>query len=68
MKIIKYGPGWTPQTLTCGSCKSELEYTDTDVGVRAYSDYDCNPLGETHYVVCPICGLRNIIKRVDYDE
>lgn len=68
MRVIKYGPGWEPEILTCGSCKSELEYTYADVEVRAYSDDYCSPLGETHYVVCPICGLRNVIKRVDYDE
>ena len=68
MKIIKYGPGYIPQILICKSCKSELEYTDADVEVRVYSDYDYRTLGETHYVLCPLCGLRNIIKRVDYDE
>lgn len=68
MRVIKYGPGWKPQTLTCGSCKSELEYTDFDINVNVYSDYECCPVGETHYIVCPICGRQNVIKRVDYDE
>lgn len=68
MKIINYGPGLKPQILTCKSCKSELEYTDFDINVKVYSDYDCCLLGETHSVVCPVCGQRNIIKRVDYDE
>lgn len=68
MKVINYGPGWEPQTLTCKSCKSELEYTDFDVEVQVYSDYACNPLGKTHYVGCPICGLKNVVKRVNYDE
>ena len=68
MKIINYGPGYEPKTITCKSCKSELEYTDFDVEVKAYFDYDYCPVGETHYVVCPICGMKNIIKRVDYDE
>ena len=38
MKVIKYGPGWKPKLLTCASCKSELEYTDSDIEVRVRSD------------------------------
>lgn len=68
MKVTKYGPGWEPKTKTCKSCKSELEYTDFDVEVRVHSDFDGCPVCETHYIVCPICGMKNIIKRVDYDE
>ena len=66
MKVIKYGPGWKPQTLTCKSCKSELEYTDFDVKVNYRSDYMCHTVGSMHYVMCPVCGLQNILKEVDY--
>lgn len=68
MKVIKYGPGWKPHTLTCSSCKSELEYTDYDIRGNTRSDYTYNLYGLIHYVMCPVCGLWNIIKRVDYDE
>ena len=63
MKVIKYGPGWKPHTLTCDSCKSELEYTDIDIKVDTHCDYMFNPVGSTHYIICPICGLYNIIKK-----
>jgi hypothetical protein len=66
MKIIKYGPGWKPQTLTCSSCKSELEYTDADIKVSYSSDYTCHTIGSKSYVICPVCGLHNILKEVDY--
>lgn len=67
MKVINYGPGWEPKILTCGSCKSELEYTDLDIKSNTYSDYECCPVGTKDYVVCPVCGMHNVIKEVYYD-
>ena len=66
MKVIKYGPGWKPQTLTCSSCKSELEYTNLDIEVHTRSDISFHTIGSVSYVTCPVCGLHNILKEVDY--
>jgi hypothetical protein len=64
MKVIKYGPGWKPHILTCKSCRSELEYTDYDIqGIRR-SDYMYPIVGSVNYVMCPVCGLWNILKEV----
>ena len=63
MKVINYGPGWEPKTLTCTSCKSELEYVDRDVNIDVCRDYAYDPMITIYYVICPICGKKNEIKK-----
>ena len=65
MKIINYGPGFEPKTLTCGSCKSELEYTDIDMNINVCRDYAYDPVVVIHSIRCPVCGRENEIKRTD---
>lgn len=36
MKVIKYGEGYEPRIVTCGHCKSELEYTREDLRTDNY--------------------------------
>jgi hypothetical protein len=60
MKILKYGDGY-PKTVTCYKCKSELEYTLTDIKHTQEIEYSSDPLVDDHivrveYVVCPVCG------------
>ncbi len=60
MKVLKYGEGY-PKTCTCGKCKSELEYTLTDIQHTQEVEYPIDPLVDyqivrIEYVVCPVCG------------
>ncbi len=58
VKIIEQGY----QRLTCGKCKSVLEYTQSDVKVGKFNmdylgDYDIE-----EYIKCPSCNNKCIIK------
>ena len=60
MKILKYGEGY-PKTVTCEHCKSELEYTLTDIKHTTETEYTSGSLEDyrivrTEYIVCPVCG------------
>lgn len=60
MKVLKYGEGY-PKTCTCGKCKSELEYTITDIHHTTELQLVQDPLVKEQlmrieYVVCPVCG------------
>ena len=60
MKILKYGEGY-PKTVTCDNCKSELEYTPTDIRHTQETEFSSDPLEgyrivRVEYVVCPVCG------------
>lgn len=66
MKILKYGEGYLHTTI-CESCKSELEYTDSDIKTdtgdhyigtehNGLNDFDKFQKYKTSYVICPVCG------------
>lgn len=60
MKVLKYGEGY-PKTVTCGKCKSELEYTITDIQHAQDVEYTSDSLVDyqllrVEYIVCPVCG------------
>lgn len=60
MKILKYGEGY-PKTVTCDTCKSELEYNLADIETYKDVQFVSDPfikynIVETYNIKCPVCG------------
>ena len=61
MKIIKYGEGY-PIQITCNKCGSILEIELGDIQV--FVEQFMLKQERTKYIVCPVCGERNVIEKV----
>lgn len=61
MKIIKYGEGY-PIQIACNKCESILEIELGDIQV--FVEQFVLKQERTKYIVCPVCGERNIIEKI----
>jgi hypothetical protein len=67
MKILKYGDGY-PKIEICEHCKSELEYTQSDVtyfdSERLNTDKNLIIGYRSKFIICPVCEHQINIEQI----